>query len=111
MEQTSLSTLAAPLAVADERSFIKAAKRLAISLSAMSHPIRGPEETPGVRLLSRVTRSFAPTEAGEQLLTRLRPALTDIGMPCRSGIIAVAYSSPRSLDILTVDPAWEAPSA
>jgi DNA-binding transcriptional LysR family regulator len=65
-------------AIAEERSFTKAAKRLAVSPSAMSHAIRGLEETPGVRLLSRTTRSVAPTEAGEQLLARLRPALTDV---------------------------------
>src|SRR5438309_10261 len=78
MERTDLSILAAFLAVAEERSFTKAAKRLAVSPSAMSHAIRGLEETLGVRLLSRTTRSVAPTEAGEQLLARLRPALTDI---------------------------------
>jgi DNA-binding transcriptional LysR family regulator len=44
----------------------------------MSHAIRGLEETLGVRLLSRTTHSVAPTEAGEQLLARLRPALTDV---------------------------------
>lgn len=44
----------------------------------MSHAIRGLEEMLGVRLLSRTTRSVAPTEAGEQLLARLRPALTDV---------------------------------
>src|SRR5712672_3579970 len=56
----------------------KAGKRLGVSPSAMSHAIRGLEEDTGVRLLSRTTRSVAPTEAGEQLLARLRPALTDI---------------------------------
>ena len=44
----------------------------------MSHAIRGLEEDIGVRWLSRTTRSVAPTEAGERLLTRLRPALTDV---------------------------------
>jgi DNA-binding transcriptional LysR family regulator len=73
-----LNILAAFLAIAEERSFTKAAKRLAVSPSAMSHAIRGLEETLGVRLLSRTTRSVAPTEAGEQLLARLRPALTDV---------------------------------
>jgi len=53
-------------------------KRLAVSPSAMSHAIRGLEETLGVRLLTRTTRSVAPAEAGEQLLARLRPALTDV---------------------------------
>jgi DNA-binding transcriptional LysR family regulator len=73
-----LNILYAFLAIADERSFSKAAKRLGVSPSAMSHAIRGLEETLGVRLLSRTTRSVAPTDAGEQLLARLRPALTDV---------------------------------
>ena len=62
------SVLAAFLAVAEERSFTRAAKRLAVSPSALSHSIRGLEERLGVRLLSRTTRSVAPTDAGEQLL-------------------------------------------
>lgn len=76
--RSELSVLAALLAVAEERSFTKAAKRLGVSPSAMSHAVRGLEEALGVRLLSRTTRSVAPTDAGEQLLVRLRPALTDI---------------------------------
>lgn len=78
MERNDLSILAAFLAVAEERSFTKAAKRLGVSPSAMSHAIRGLEEGIGVRLLSRTTRSVAPTDAGEQLLARLRPALSDV---------------------------------
>ena len=78
MERNELSTLAAFLAVAEERSFTRAAKRLGVSPSAMSHAIRGLEEGIGVRLLSRTTRSVAPTEAGEQLLARLRPALSEV---------------------------------
>ena len=78
MPSSDLNILAAFLAIAEERSFTKAAKRLSVSPSAMSHAIRGLEETLGVRLLSRTTRSVAPTEAGEQLLVRLRPALADI---------------------------------
>jgi DNA-binding transcriptional LysR family regulator len=78
MAQNDLNILAAFLAIAEERSFTKAAKRLTVSPSAMSHAIRGLEETLGVRLLSRTTRSVAPTEAGEQLLARLRPAFTEV---------------------------------
>ena len=78
MERNDLSTLAAFFAVAEERSFTRAGKRLGVSPSAMSHAIRGLEEDLGVRLLSRTTRSVAPTEAGERLLTRLRPALNDV---------------------------------
>ena len=78
MVQDDLSVLAAFLAVAEERSFTRGAKRLGVTPSAMSHAIRGLEETIGVRLLSRTTRSVAPTAAGEELITRLRPALIDI---------------------------------
>ncbi len=56
------------LVVAEERSFTRAARRLMVSPSALSHAIRGLEERLGVRLLARTTRSVAPTEAGEQLL-------------------------------------------
>ena len=73
-----LSVLSAFLVVAEERSFTRAAKRLGISPSALSHAIRGLEERLGVRLLARTTRSVAPTDAGEQLIARLRPALGDI---------------------------------
>jgi DNA-binding transcriptional LysR family regulator len=73
-----LGALSAFLAVAEERSFTRAAKRLGVSPSAMSHAMRGLEETVGVRLLSRTTRSVAPTDAGQDLLARLRPALADI---------------------------------
>ena len=61
------------LAVADERSFTKAAKRLGVTQSALSHAIRGLEEQVGVRLLARTTRSVAPTEAGERTLGESRP--------------------------------------
>src|SRR5882757_8084604 len=78
MVRDDLSVLSAFLAVAEQKSFTGAAKRLGVSPSAMSHAMRGLEEEIGVRLLSRTTRSVAPTEAGEQLLARLRPALADI---------------------------------
>lgn len=78
MERIDLNTLATFLVVAEERSFTRAAKRLGVSPSAVSHAMRGLEEDIGVRLLSRTTRSVAPTEAGEQLLAHLRPALTDV---------------------------------
>src|SRR6266851_5823917 len=78
MVRDELSVLSAFLAVAEERSFTRAAKRLGVSTSAVSHAMRGLEERFGVRLLARTTRSVAPTDAGEQLLARLRPALGDI---------------------------------
>src|SRR4051812_6699820 len=73
-----LNVLSAFVAVAEERSFTRAAKRLNISTSGLSHAIRRLEEQIGVRLLARTTRSVSPTEAGEQLLARLRPALGQI---------------------------------
>src|SRR2546428_9696383 len=78
MARNDLNILAVFLAVAEERSFTKAGKRLGVSPAAMSHAMRGLEEDIGVRALSRTTRSVEPTEAGEQLLARLRPALTDV---------------------------------
>src|SRR2546423_2023977 len=78
MDRNDLNILAVFVAVAEERSFTKAGRRLGVSPSAMSHAIRGLEESVGVRLLSRTTRSVAPTEAGERLLAPLRPGLADI---------------------------------
>ena len=73
-----LSVLSAFLVVAEERSFTRAAKQLNISTSGLSHAIRRLEEQIGMRLLTRTTRSVSPTDAGEQLLAHLRPALADI---------------------------------
>ena len=78
MARDELSALSAFLVVAEERSFTKAARRLEISASALSHSVRRLEERIGVRLLARTTRSVTPTEAGEQLIAHLRPALGDI---------------------------------
>jgi DNA-binding transcriptional LysR family regulator len=78
MAGDELNALSAFLAVAEERSFTRASKRLGVSTSALSHAMRGLEERLGVRLLARTTRSVSPTDAGEQLLARLRPALGDI---------------------------------
>lgn len=78
MRLDDLNVLRVFLTVAEERSFTRAAKRIGVSRSALSHAIRGLEERVGVRLLSRTTRSVAPTDAGEQLISRLRPALGDV---------------------------------
>jgi len=78
MVRDELSVLSALLVVAEERSFTKAAKQLGVSPSALSHAIRGLEERLGVRLLARTTRSVAPTQAGEQFIARLGPALADV---------------------------------
>jgi DNA-binding transcriptional LysR family regulator len=78
MGQDNLDVLGAFVAVAEERSFTKAAVRLGVSTSALSPAMRGLEERLGVRLLARTTRSVAPTEAGDQLLAQVGPALGDI---------------------------------
>ena len=78
MNVASLSDLQAFAAVARLRSFRRAAQELGVSASALSHTLRGLEARLGVRLLNRTTRSVAPTEAGERLLTRLAPALQDL---------------------------------
>ncbi len=78
MRRTELNDLAAFATLADAKSFTRAAGRLGMSPSALSHAISGLEERLGVQLLARTTRSVAPTEAGDRLLAVLRPALDDI---------------------------------
>lgn len=73
-----LGDLAILLAVAEERSFTRAAVQLGTSQSAVSQAVRRLEAHLGVALLARTTRSVSPTEAGELLLATLRPALGDI---------------------------------
>ena len=103
MVRDELSVMSAFLAVADERSFTKAAKYLEMTQSALSHAIRGLEGQVGVRLLARTTGSVAPTEAGERLLAELRPALTGIGGALdrigrlRDGADAIAGGAPRGV--------------
>lgn len=78
MLRANINDLIALSMVAKERSFTRAAAKLGVSQSALSHAIRGLEERLGVRLLTRTTRSVAPTEAGEQLLERIAPRLLEI---------------------------------
>jgi DNA-binding transcriptional LysR family regulator len=73
-----ISSLTTFLAVAEERSFTRAAKRQGVSPSAISHVMRALEEELGVRLLARTTRSVALTEAGEEIVGRLKPSLIEI---------------------------------
>jgi DNA-binding transcriptional LysR family regulator len=78
MARENLNDLLAFVAVAKERSFTRAAAQLGVSQSALSHTIRGLEERLGLRLLTRTTRSVAPTEAGERLLRTAGPRLDEI---------------------------------
>ena len=61
------------LAIAEAGSFVKAAAKLGLSASALSHKMRGLEERLGLRLLARTTRNVSPTEAGERLIKSLQP--------------------------------------
>src|SRR6478609_1419096 len=78
MKRDELGDLSAFLAVAEDRSFTRAAARLGTSQSALSHTVKRLEARLGLRLLTRTTRSVAPTEAGERLMETLRPAFDDI---------------------------------
>lgn len=78
MRRDDLVDLNALLAIAEEGSFTRAAAKLGTSQSSLSHTIRRLETRVGVRLLTRTTRSVAPTAAGARLLDTLRPALESI---------------------------------
>lgn len=78
MYRDDLSELAVLAIVAEERSFTRAAARLNQSQSSLSQTVRRLEARLGLRLLTRTTRSVAPTIAGEQLLQTFRPAIADI---------------------------------
>jgi DNA-binding transcriptional LysR family regulator len=78
MARENLNDLLAFLAVARERSFTRAAAKLGVSQSALSHTIRGLEARLGIRLLTRTTRSVSPTAAGERLLATAGPRLDEI---------------------------------
>jgi DNA-binding transcriptional LysR family regulator len=78
MERGHLDDLVAFVAVAREESFTRAAAKLGVSQSALSHTMRALEARLGVRLLTRTTRSVAPTEAGGRLLQNLAPRFEEI---------------------------------
>ncbi|KHK56529.1 LysR family transcriptional regulator [Burkholderia sp. A9] len=78
MLRTGLGELTTFITIAEQRSFSGAARLLGVSPSALSHAIRHLEARLGVRLFNRTTRSVALTEAGEQLLLRVRPAVADL---------------------------------
>src|SRR5215469_8956714 len=78
MQKRDLADLQSFVVVARERSFTKAAAKLGVSQSALSHTMRELEERLGLRLLTRTTRSVAPTEAGERLLRTAGPRFAEI---------------------------------
>src|SRR3984885_9825597 len=78
MIRNDLAELSAFATIAEERSFTRAASRLGMSQSALSHSMRGLEKRLGIQLLARTTRSVSPTAAGAALLQDLTPALERI---------------------------------
>jgi DNA-binding transcriptional LysR family regulator len=78
MARENVNDLLAFLAVARERSFTRAAAKVGVSQSALSHTIRQLEARLGIRLLTRTTRAVSPTEAGERLLASIGPHFDEI---------------------------------
>nr|WP_321462435.1 LysR family transcriptional regulator [uncultured Cohaesibacter sp.] len=78
MARDNLNDLQAFLEVAQSRSFTRAAAKMGVSQSALSHTMRNLEERLGVRLLTRTTRAVSPTEAGEMLIKGIAPHLDEI---------------------------------
>ena len=86
MTRSHLPQLVVLAAVARNGGFRGAARELGIAPSAVSHAVSTLESSLGVRLLARTTRSVAPTEAGAELLERLRPALSEIDLALEAAI-------------------------
>jgi DNA-binding transcriptional LysR family regulator len=78
MMRANINDLHAFVTIAHEKSFTRAAVKLGMSQSGLSHAIRGLERRLGVRLLTRTTRSLSPTEAGAKLLSTVAPCFDDI---------------------------------
>jgi DNA-binding transcriptional LysR family regulator len=78
MARDNINDIIVFVAVARERSFTRAAAKLGVTQSALSHIVRALEARLGVRLLTRTTRSVSPTEAGERLLQNVAPRLEEI---------------------------------
>jgi DNA-binding transcriptional LysR family regulator len=106
MQREQLADLAAFVAVAQERSFTRAAAKLGITQSSLSHTIRRLESRLGLRLLARTTRSVAPTDAGERLLRTLSPAFEGIDAELAS-LSALREKPAGSIRITTAEHAAE----
>ena len=108
MARTNLNDLLAFLAVARERSFTRAAAKLGVSQSALSHTIRGLEERLGLRLLTRTTRSVAPTEAGERLLADRRARASTRSRPSSARSASLREKPAGTIRITAADHAADA---
>lgn len=109
MRGTVFSELAAFVAVAEHRSFTKAAVQLGLALPTVSQTIRSLEERLGVRLLNRTTRSVALTEAGERLLIHMQPVLEGADQALEAinsfrdkpaGLLRLAVARPSALTLV-----------
>jgi DNA-binding transcriptional LysR family regulator len=98
MFRAPLADLGAFIAVARERSFTRAAARLGVSPSALSQTMRALEEKLGVRLLTRTTRSVAPTDAGERLIATVGPHLEEI----ETGLAALSELRDKPAGIIRI---------
>src|SRR4051812_37350786 len=107
MPRMELNDLQAFLAVAKERNFTRAAAQLGVSPSALSQTLRGLEARLGLRLLTRTTRSVAPTEAGERLVRALAPALGEIDAAL-AGLSELREKPSGTIRITTHEPAVRA---
>lgn len=106
MDRNDLTDMLWFLAVAEERSFTRAAAKLGTSQSTLSHTIKQLEQRLGLRLLTRTTRSVAPTDVGERLLQSLRPRFAEIESDLTS--LMAMREKPSGLVRLTVsDHAYE----
>src|ERR1700724_886944 len=79
MKGGEFTALNAFVAVAERRNLARAAAHLGVTPPTISQTIRALEQRLGLRLLNRTTRSVSLTDAGERLLARIRPAITEIG--------------------------------
>jgi len=102
MRGMEFAELAAFAAIAEHRSFAKAATRLGVTRSTLSQNLRSLEERLGVRLMNRTTRSVALTEAGERLLARVQPALGELASAVNQ--IRETRHDPAGLIRLVVQP-------
>jgi DNA-binding transcriptional LysR family regulator len=102
MRGTEFAEMSAFVAIAEQRSFAKAATQLGIGRSTLSQNLRALEERLGVRLLNRTTRSVSLTEAGARLLARVQPSLVELKAAANE--IANDRQSPTGLLRLVVQP-------
>jgi DNA-binding transcriptional LysR family regulator len=86
MRGNHFGELSAFVAVAEQASFTNAARRHGLSTATLSQTVRALETRLGVRLLNRTTRSVAPTDAGERLLSQLRPLLDGFDVAIESPV-------------------------